>query len=559
MSLRYPALSARVRRPLLGALILCGTALPARAQFGNAWLEFSPGGGSLAAPPTAISSPNTEVDFAWGDLDQDGWTDLVVVRKEPFTTSGRRTNRLLMNELGVLRDRTGLYATASDVAGDDGFYTPTNDRDVVLTDVDLDGWLDVVTATTLSDGAPKSIGHPRVYRNLGSGGPGAWQGLRYEEARFPQLFQYDNGTPQNPSFCGVAAGDVTGDGYPELYFADYDGGVFIPEPPFQDLNDRLLVNDGSGFFTDESQLRMTETMLQSDFGSSAEICDVNLDGVQDILKNSALIPPYPVTASYNDPSNEGTFNLYDPFHVGFNSYHMELGDLNNDGRPDLLVSQDAEDRYRYNLGVDAFGRVVWGPPMVFQFLAQADDGFASNNLIADLDGDGWNDAITCDVDLDVPGYNRRIHIYHNPGGAVGEQITLREERQTPAGGGWLGAVGLLHDDLEAGHDAAVFDLDNDGDNELILGRKDGTFVWINQTVPNLLLADVPEMSLATGGARNALSKEALTQPAGFQGVNGVFRFLPNGSNERGLAVATIQDKQVKVLSPAPQGFEGAGF
>ena len=28
---------------------------------------------------------------------------------------------------------------------------------------------------------------------------------------------------------------------------------------------------------------------------------------------------------------------------------------------------------------------------------------------------------------------------------------------------------------------------------------------------------------------------------------------------RGLAVATIQDKQVKVLSPAPQGFEGAGF
>ncbi|MEQ8899247.1 MAG: penicillin-binding protein activator [Roseovarius sp.] len=66
-------------------------------------------------------------------------------------------------------------------------------------------------------------------------------------------------------------------------------------------------------------------------------------------------------------------------------------------------------------------------------------------------------------------------------------------------------------------------------------------------------------ALATGGARNALTKEALTQAAGFQGVNGVFRFLPNGSNERGLAVATIQDKQVKVLSPAPQGFEGAGF
>lgn len=66
-------------------------------------------------------------------------------------------------------------------------------------------------------------------------------------------------------------------------------------------------------------------------------------------------------------------------------------------------------------------------------------------------------------------------------------------------------------------------------------------------------------ALASSGGRNALSRDALTQAAGFQGVNGVFRLLPDGSNQRALAVATIQNKTVTVISPAPQSFEGAGF
>jgi hypothetical protein len=60
-------------------------------------------------------------------------------------------------------------------------------------------------------------------------------------------------------------------------------------------------------------------------------------------------------------------------------------------------------------------------------------------------------------------------------------------------------------------------------------------------------------------AGRGLTRGDLTQPAGFQGVNGVFRLLPDGSNERGLAVATITDGAVQILSPAPQSFGGAGF
>ena len=66
-------------------------------------------------------------------------------------------------------------------------------------------------------------------------------------------------------------------------------------------------------------------------------------------------------------------------------------------------------------------------------------------------------------------------------------------------------------------------------------------------------------ALLRTGDREPFGRNALTQPAGFQGVNGVFRLRPDGTNERGLAVATILDKRVTILSPAPQNFRGAGF
>jgi hypothetical protein len=66
-------------------------------------------------------------------------------------------------------------------------------------------------------------------------------------------------------------------------------------------------------------------------------------------------------------------------------------------------------------------------------------------------------------------------------------------------------------------------------------------------------------ALAKDDPRTALSRARLTQPAGFQGVSGVFRFHPDGTNERGLAVATIRDQKVVVLDPAPRNFGGAGI
>ncbi|WP_348272714.1 penicillin-binding protein activator [Pannonibacter tanglangensis] len=64
--------------------------------------------------------------------------------------------------------------------------------------------------------------------------------------------------------------------------------------------------------------------------------------------------------------------------------------------------------------------------------------------------------------------------------------------------------------------------------------------------------------LAAGLVRSAgpqrFSPQVLTNRDGFLGIDGVFRFLPNGENERGLAVYEITPTGPKVISPAPRDF-----
>jgi len=66
-------------------------------------------------------------------------------------------------------------------------------------------------------------------------------------------------------------------------------------------------------------------------------------------------------------------------------------------------------------------------------------------------------------------------------------------------------------------------------------------------------------ALIASGKSDALSKSNLTQRSGFAGVNGVFRLLPDGSNERAMAIVEIEKKQTKVIDPAPRSFGIAGF
>jgi hypothetical protein len=473
---------------LAAALIVSA---PAFAQFNVQWVQFQNETATrlVSDPSLGVSDPE-EKDYAWGDVNHDGWIDLVVVRKQPFTTPGRDPNVLFMNENGVLVDRTAQYASESDVPGDLGFLTPTNDRDVVLADFNGDGWLDIATAVTISDGLPKHISHPRIYINKGAVG-GVWQGFRFEANRSPQLYvllangQPDFTKPQPGRFCSIAAGDVDNDGDLDIFLGDYDSGGGSPEPAGIDLNDRLWINDGNGFFTDSYQTRMNAQMLLSAFSNSAAIADMNNDGVNDVVKDTALNPPQYVGIAYNKPPDLIVFDILDTPHT-FSPYFVSVGDLNNDGRLDLVVTDDGADRYDLNTGNDALGRALFPVSRTFLFPTNAgygDDGFGSQSLIVDLDQDGWKDILISDVDVDISGCGRRMHIYHNLGGPP--NVTFREEAEMAgSSSGWKGAVGFSpYSVLQGTHNVAAFDIDRDGDKDLVIGRCTGTSVWMNVSNP----------------------------------------------------------------------------
>jgi branched-chain amino acid transport system substrate-binding protein len=54
------------------------------------------------------------------------------------------------------------------------------------------------------------------------------------------------------------------------------------------------------------------------------------------------------------------------------------------------------------------------------------------------------------------------------------------------------------------------------------------------------------------------SEEILTNPSGFAGIDGVFRFRPDGTNQRGLAVMRVTTSGPQVISPAPKVFSASG-
>lgn len=67
-------------------------------------------------------------------------------------------------------------------------------------------------------------------------------------------------------------------------------------------------------------------------------------------------------------------------------------------------------------------------------------------------------------------------------------------------------------------------------------------------------------TLSRGSSGHRYTRDTISDPNGFAGIDGIFRFLPNGFTERGLAVMEIAPNgQLTVASPAAATFQAQGF
>ncbi len=423
--------------PVACALLLA----PRPAVAGGDWITYVDETASRIVADASVGvSDLQEKDLISGDVDQDGDTDLIIVRKTPFTNPGGFRNVLLMNEAGVMTDRTSTLAP--------DFLDPTDDREVALADIDGDGWLDIVTAGTFGE-------QPRILRNLGEVAE-VWQGFDYEPSRLPVL---TSATHNGPKFCGMGVGDVTGDSRPEIYFADYEN----------DMEDRLLINDGLGFFTDQTTSRLTPQMVASVFGTDADIADMNGDGFNDIVKDNATgsgggspegTAPA-VSILYNDGT--GNFTFMDTIYTEA-PYMVAPADFTQDDRLDLFIVDDGQDSYLINTGNDAQDHAEFTAQMANP--SPNTNFFGGNVKFADLDNDDILDVLIADVDTDAPGCDRQLVLLRGQG--VPPNITYSD----PLGGAsrpWT-LAGTF--DVEAMH------IDDDGVLDLWIGTCGGNRVFM---------------------------------------------------------------------------------
>lgn len=83
---------------------------------------------------------------------------------------------------------------------------------------------------------------------------------------------------------------------------------------------------------------------------------------------------------------------------------------------------------------------------------------------------------------------------------------------------------------------------------------------VSTIVKNALSSNQPVMQEQMSEQSDPIfTPAALEYEQGFYGINGLFRFLPNGENERMLSILEIRSKGLKVIDPAPDEFPAFGY
>ena len=363
------------------------------------------------------------------DYNNDDFEDL-------YITGGMQEDQLLEN----LHDGTfkNVLRTAK-LDASLNFVT----QGVASADFNRDGWMDLFISTITSKGDKKTIPRAQnlVFINQGDGT------FKDESKSF--------GIKSTESFStGISIGDFNLDGYPDIYvgnyFTDYDGGL-------KEISDATIVNAGKtakGYLYENKggkrfkEVSKTYGLDHRGFSFGGIFTDFDNDNDLDLIVNNDF--------GYKAKPNYLLENLYPikEFRYVEKAYEMDLrinamggatADINADGFLDYFISN-----IRFN-------RFMIQDPNKKIFIDQAEKLGTQLFTISwgtnfnDFDHDGDIDLFVANGDLNpncVPMYN---FFFENINGQFKEQSVK---------------FGLK--DYGVGRGSAIFDLENDGDMDLIV-------------------------------------------------------------------------------------------
>jgi cytochrome c peroxidase len=427
--MRALLITAKLAALAAGLLALCSIGIA--QQFPNLQERTAE---SLAG--LANDSSYKSVELA--DFNSDGLEDLVITRRDQSAV-------LLINEDGVLTNRTAAWLPGN---------AHTNANYAEAFDANGDGLTDLVLARL----GPRA---PHLYLNRGNDDNGAWLG-------------FDNGADIDDGATNallIESGDVNADGAADL---------FVVQVELE--GNRLLLNDGSGNFTDASS-RLGE-LAQLQRGHAVLLADVDSDDDIDIVYIEGDLFQH---VYYNDGNGQYSNALRHTFQNADNfSYIFGAADFNGDGYFDYRQYSNIAPLAQLSTGLaDSSGLPV--------FIARQDAPMVSGNRkhgfvhMRDIDGDG-------DLDYVLSSMLR------NFGGLENTFEGMRTEVVINAGDNSGTFVTFTGDDWgrDESMDMKILDVNGDGNMDLFIAHQNRYAVYLNNAPPKTVelasLTATPQVS-----------------------------------------------------------------
>jgi enediyne biosynthesis protein E4 len=363
------------------------------------------------------------------DVNNDGFEDL-------YITGGMNNDVLYLNNgNGTFKDifeNSGLDITTHYVT-----------QGVAGADVNKDGWVDLFITTITTKDSVKTI--PRAENLLFlNNGNSTFRNVT-EEYGLKDLISFS---------MGVSFGDINGDGYPDAYignyFQDYDGQLSA-------INDATIVNANAtskGYLLRNvngkyfSNVYSNYGLSHKGFGFGGTFTDFDNDYDLDLLVNHDF--GYKATPNFflqNEyPNNEFVNRAKDlAMDLKINAMGTAIGDYNFDGFLDYYVTNIRFNRFMVSQGA--------GKPYVDKS-KELGMGYVSiswGTNFADFDHDTDLDLFVANGDLNPNDVPMADYYFENNNGMFSEKAPF---------------VGL--NDYGLGRGSVVFDMDNDGDLDLLV-------------------------------------------------------------------------------------------
>jgi hypothetical protein len=248
--------------------------------------------------------------------------------------------------------------------------------------------------------------------------------------------------PTNAGPISIASTDFDGDGRPDVVVSN--GG--------QSTDIQVFINKSTpGVFT--FALQFDYSLPNGDDPDAVAVGDMDGDGKPDIVVSSVLSPRLYV---FLNTSVAGTISFAAPaiFDQGLYCQGLTVGDLNGDGKPEIVVTNVADGNISVYANNSTIGNLAFAARMN---LTPSSGDVAYAPVIADIDGDGMPDIATADYG------GSNISIFHNTG-TPGAALSFAPYMDF--------SVGATPESI------AVGDLDGDGKPDLVTGNYGGNTISV---------------------------------------------------------------------------------